>query len=487
MLVRGPPGSGKTTLSLALLEAFPGRRIMVTSRVGNEELHREFPWLGTNGGRDIHIIDTTGSAGEVARARKAQGEVGKLVRGASEEPSELASFLWLPPAVQQAWSELDDTEPSMVVVDSWDALIEAFLGRAGGATSETPNRAEVERVLLRQMAQAPVHLVLILEREEQTQLDYLVHGVLQTSIDFHEDRMERWLRLRKLRGVRIENALYPYTLEGAKFECIDPLRGRFSTRIGRAESEPDPSQGFIWPGCRSFAESFGRLPLGHWTLIEMDAAVPGYVAEMLSTPMIAGVLEKGGPVLILPEGRPAPASLWEALRASVPKQKFLNYLRIVSLADAPRSESALGRSEFARNILAFSVPKEGETPPTPEESPALKFLHSGGTPGAPGLVLVNVAGLHSMAAQVRRPITAEAVGSMPAAMREMVLGQALHGVVVGRTGDVVFEALRPAASLHLAVRTRQGRVLIHGVVPWTNRFLLVEGREPSPYSLLRVV
>ncbi len=487
MLVRGPPGSGKTTLSLALLEGFPGKKVMVTSRVPDQELGREFPWLGYTSGQEITIIDTTPGDGDVGAALKAQGEVTRLVRGPGGKSEDLRSFLWLPPALQEAWSHLDEGEPTMVVVDSWDALVEGFLGGMKGASLEVPDRPEVERLLLRQMGKASVHLVLVLEREEQTQLDYLVHGVVQTNIEFHDERMERWLRLRKLRGVRIENALYPFTLEGAKFECIEPLRAYRNLDVGRAEAEPDAVPGHLWPGSRSFADSFGRLPLGHVTLVEMDATVPRAVADILATPLIATVLEKGGPVLVLPDSRPAPAELWASLRASVPKQKFLNFLRFLEI-DSPQTRREVpGSQEFARTLLSLPPPKEGAPPTPPEESPPLKFLRTGGTPGAPGLLVVHVAGLYNMASALRVSITPEVVGSLPSSLREVITGQPLHGVVFGRTGNPMFEALRPVAALHLGVRTRQGRVLVHGIVPWTTSFLLVEGRDPSPYNLLRVV
>jgi KaiC/GvpD/RAD55 family RecA-like ATPase len=46
LLIRGPPGSGKTMLSLALVEGFPGRRVYVSLRVSREGLLEQIPWLG---------------------------------------------------------------------------------------------------------------------------------------------------------------------------------------------------------------------------------------------------------------------------------------------------------------------------------------------------------------------------------------------------------------------------------------------------------
>ncbi len=295
LLIRGPPGSGKTTLSMALLEAFRGDKILVTSRVPDRELHREFGWLGHNGSRAIRIVDTSEMDETVRHAAQVlKNSRDYLLAPRAHEDRDATQFLWLPPPMQEAWAHLDPTTPALVVVDSWDALVEGFLGGDGASAAEFPDRNQIERVLLRRMGKAPAHIIFILEREEQTALDYLVNGVVVTRREAHQERLRRWVDILKLRGVRITNATYPFTLEGARFDSILPVKPYEVLRAGLPDPEVDSLPGFIWPGSREFAECFGRLQFGKITLIELDSEASTAVGDLLTVPAMAHVLRRNG-------------------------------------------------------------------------------------------------------------------------------------------------------------------------------------------------
>ncbi|HEV2429310.1 MAG TPA: gas vesicle protein GvpD P-loop domain-containing protein, partial [Thermoplasmata archaeon] len=200
LIIRGPPGSGKSTLCLALLEASPGHRILLTSRVSREEFRREFPWMGENGMGSLEIIDTSETEVSVDGVARAAAEAALVTDARPSERRALSEFLQLPSAVQEAWSRIPTGGPSTIVIDSWDALVEQYLGIHGRTTHDGIDRAEIERMLLRRMARSRAHLVLALEREDQTQLDYLANGVFVTRREMTDDRLERWLLLPKLRG-----------------------------------------------------------------------------------------------------------------------------------------------------------------------------------------------------------------------------------------------------------------------------------------------
>lgn len=482
LLLRGPPGSGKTTLTLALLEAFPGDRFLVTSRVSGQELDREFPWLGTNAGNAIHVLDTSQSL-DAPTPEKGAPHFASLLKEDDASLRDLRTFMWLPPTLQDVWSNLDPNKPTMVVIDSWDALVEGYLGNLAAGGSGVPERQQLERVLLRRMASSPVHLVLVLEREEQSQLDYLTNAVVQTQIDLFEERLERWLRIRKVRGVRIENTLYPYTLEGGKFDAIEPLGPYRSVHLMHHEPEPDAMPGYIWPGSRAYAESFGRLAVGRMTLIELDAQVPRYVPEILLAPLVAHTVEKGGPALLMPETQPEPEEFYRGIKEKVPKAKFLQLVRFMTTPPAPGASPAPA-GEFARTVL-YAKPPDPSKPG--EEAEATKFLKTSGTPGTPAVVAVSITGIYAMAASFKMPITPEVVAAFSQAFTSGAMTRPYHVVIVGRSGVPLFEGLRSAASTHLRVRSRQGRALVYGVMPWTHPYLLTEGQDPAPYGLLRVI
>ncbi|MCI4321465.1 MAG: hypothetical protein L3K18_08545 [Thermoplasmata archaeon] len=491
LLVRGPPGSGKTTLCLALLEAAAGHRMLLTSRVTQAELLRGFPWLGDNGTSSIQIVDTGSLEGKLRDVARTAAKTNELVQGDSKEHDDLAEFLWLPSPIQEAWSRLPADAASIIVIDSWDALVEQYLGGFGPAPIDLPDRAEVERILLRQLSKGRSHVVIVLERRDETQLDYLVNGVIVTQREVGNDRLERWLHLPKLRGIRIANGYYPYTVEGARFQCIEPMKPYSELHKGKYEPEPDTMPGHLWPGSRSFAENFGRLPIGKTTLFETDADLPDQVLQMLIAPMVAAVTNSRGRTLIIPSPSLSAKEVWDSLKGTAAPARLEQGIRVIDVTGQLAGAAQEGAPELeplllpVRGLLPSSPPHPGSTEPPDTE--VRRFLSGGGVTGAPILAIAYLSGFASLAAALRAPITPEQVDNFPAMVQSMIGSSPMHLVALGRSGAPLLESLRPLASTHLHLRVRQGRVFVYGSRPWTSGLVLAEGSGQVPYDLLRVV
>jgi KaiC/GvpD/RAD55 family RecA-like ATPase len=491
LLIRGPPGSGKTTLCLALLEAAAGHRMLLSSRVSQAELSRGFPWLGENGHANIDIVDTGAIEATLREVARSAAETSRVVQGVDAAHRELSEFLWLPAPVQEAWSRLPPDAASIVVIDSWDALVEQYLGGYGPPVEGLPDRAEVERILLRQLARGRSHVVIVLERREETQLDYLVNGVIVTQREMANDRLERWLHLPKLRGIRIANAYYPYTVEAARFQCIEPIQAYAEMRKGRFEPEPDAMPGHLWPGSRSFAENFGRLPVGKTTLIETDSELQDQVLQLLLAPMIASVANQNGRALLIPSPSLSAKDVWESVRGTVARTKLEQAFRVVDTTGQLEGAARYSVQEFRPMIMSLRslVPAAPPAPGSlePPETEVRRFLAGGGANAGPVLSAIYVSGFSSLAAALRTPLTADQIDSFPAMVQSALGGAPMHVVVLGRTGVPLFESLRSIAAIHLHLRVRQGRVFAYGSKPWTSGLVLTEGTETAPYDLLRIV
>jgi KaiC/GvpD/RAD55 family RecA-like ATPase len=472
ILVRGPPGSGKSTFALALLESYRGRRFYISSRVSRPDLLRDHPWLAKNSG--ITIVDRASRADSLREAQKVMARAREMIRNPEEEPE--FQTLWLPAPIQEVWGETGPTNPGMVVIDSWDALVEKYLGAPRPASEGAPDRAELERLLIEQMARGPIFLVFVLEREEQTQLDYLVDGVLETTWEAHDGRPERWLHLRKLRGTRIEHPSYPYTLEGGKFQCILPLSSRLKLRYSARDPAPEEIPGSLWPGSTEFASAFGRLPVGALSTFERDPATSAAAVRLLVTPMVAEVLAGGGRVVHILPPNILPEEVWQTYQRFVDAKTFVRHVRLQCTAFA---------REVPPEIAEAIIPAPGpggpsSSPPIPE---TVAFLRSSDG-GKANLAVIWISGLRALSAMRGTPYTPE---NLPAIALGYVAGAAVHVLYVGVVGDPLLESLQAIASKRLRLRSRMGRVFVHGEEPATPVYVLSEGDERNAYHLLRLV
>jgi len=485
LIVRGPPGSGKTTLGLALLERAAGVKTLVSNRVSSDELIREFPWLGKDGASRIQLVDTTDAQYEDVPAAKRGAS--KLLETERTDRNQLTEFFALPSAMQRAWSQLPSDAPSTVVVDSWDALIENALTHGTTRPDGPTDRASIERTLLRWMGRAPTHLVLVLETDQQSQLDYLVNGVVVTRRELVDDRLERWLHLPKLRGIRIANATYPYTVEGAKFQCIEPLRPYAEIHRGDIDPKPDEMPGFIWPGSRSFAEAFGRLALGRVTLIEVDDEVPDYVVQHLLTPPKIQTVTSGGRVMVIPSPSLTADDIFLPIEDARPAGRLSDVFRVLDVSGQLARATRVSHPERSACLLSTKLLSAPDATTDPDDNEISRWLSGGLRGGAPSLATMYETGVEALGIALKAPITPEATRALAASVQSSLVGGNHHVIAVGRTNSPLLQPIRALASIHLRLMDRQGRELIYGLKPWTPGFVLTESRGAGPYDLLRIV
>ena len=118
--------------------------------------------------------------------------------------------------LQEIYQKVDDClpEPSLIIIDSLESLVERY----------QLNAQELIKTLQKDLVEfSGARLVIILETEKTTNWDYLVDGVVTLKREEHNDRLFRLLSMDKLRGIRINQPMYMYTLTGGKFDYCKPF------------------------------------------------------------------------------------------------------------------------------------------------------------------------------------------------------------------------------------------------------------------------
>ena len=240
LIVKGQAGTGKTILSLTMLEEMGiiDNSYYFSTRVSNRSLYSQFPWLKD---RDMlkNLIDASTDflkalypqseeytffrekrTYEMEKVEKAR-EVLQKLPGADEEfkrPETVATDNLLSlvkdgeiKELLQMYQKVDSClpDPSLIIIDSLESLIERY----------RINPTELIKALQKDLVEmSGVRLVIILETAENTQWDYLVDGVITLSKTEEDGRRYRKLSLDKMRGIRIEQPLYLYTLDNGRFD-----------------------------------------------------------------------------------------------------------------------------------------------------------------------------------------------------------------------------------------------------------------------------
>src|SRR5271157_4660818 len=292
LLIKGLPGTGKTTLALEILNTLCEKKngVYISTRVDPQRLYATTPWIS-----DIippkNVINAT------------QNRLLKSLKGATRELSEYDAVLDF---FRVFFDEAEEMDNPMIVIDSWDAV----LNYTSHFIEDTQH--SFEQNMCEFARDTGIHLILVSEFADTMPLDYIVDGVVTMeqfklmgssgtdSPNSMRTRHARQIRLNKLRGVEIRQKTYTTTLHGGRFSYFEPYREHQDARIASdVVRVPDPGESRISTGIPDLDILTGGLKYGSCNVIEIDHGVGKRYYQIL-TALASNALKNGRGVFILP-------------------------------------------------------------------------------------------------------------------------------------------------------------------------------------------
>jgi KaiC/GvpD/RAD55 family RecA-like ATPase len=190
LLIKGNPGTGKTTFALTLLDNLndDSNYFYISTRLSLKQLSLYYPWIEKFFSRDEN---KSGYKFEDARL---------------DEPESL---------FERITNQLMDVKSPVIIIDTWDTIA-SFMDRE--------SRLNNERVLQIWRERAGAKLIFLSETFDLGILDSIVDGVITLNNTISGSTNNRQMTINKLRGLPIGCSSYSYSLYDGVFYTSDLIR-----------------------------------------------------------------------------------------------------------------------------------------------------------------------------------------------------------------------------------------------------------------------
>ena len=427
LLIKGLAGTGKTTVALEILKAAgEGRGAYLSSRVPKELLETHIPamkkTIENQDFLDIRLEDMTSVLDLVMQLTK-------------------------------------DKKVKTIVFDSWDGLAKEL---------DPKERLRAEKTLMAVANNSGAQFIFVSEEPGATTIDYLVDGIVEVVRAEEHDRALREFIIHKLRGTKIPQHKYIFTLLEGKFTFFGPYAIPDYAKLNRFVQRPDIGESYSF-GSGALDRLFGGIIPGSTMAIEYDEHVPYPALRAIELPPIINFLSMGRSAILLP----LPGANDERTRSILAKSsgetavsnrlRILNVLRTsdIKTADLPKNATPKEIHEIVTN----------ETARLRLES-ANKSV----------LLVKSISALENLFAS-------DLDSLLEVTSQEIITLQQSHDA------DILFLAkdspirsrILSMSSSYATLFVKDGTVLIYGVKPHTGIYALQHLEDPTSPSLTQLV
>ncbi|MEM2143794.1 MAG: ATPase domain-containing protein [Candidatus Jordarchaeaceae archaeon] len=194
--IKGNAGTGKTTLALELAKLFPVncKAVYLSTHISLERLYEQFPWSEPCI-RQENVLDANADTYPDTKQEA------------------LFEYVDKPNFMRSLYSKVMGSRDNIIIVDSLNTL---------KSNLKIPfDDFSIENDILEIANRLNAKVLFISELLGESKLDYVVDGVLRLEKEIVDGRLLRKLYIEKIRGAKIENPTYLFTLKDGRFTCFD--------------------------------------------------------------------------------------------------------------------------------------------------------------------------------------------------------------------------------------------------------------------------
>ncbi|MEM4949019.1 MAG: gas vesicle protein GvpD P-loop domain-containing protein [Candidatus Jordarchaeales archaeon] len=424
LLVKGDPGSGKTIFALSVCNAFSKSYecFYVTSRSTADEIKRYYP-IVEKFFDERRVIDATESKAEV-----------KLETAISLRMYDKPSFL------QRLYSIIHSTigaekRAPLVVVDSLEALKESMkLAR---------DDSSLEDALIDIARETEGKILFVSESAEKSFLDYLVDGIVTLRKEEDNGHLLRFIKIEKLRGIKVVRPTYLFTLEGGIFNATRFEAFSMTQKIIQSNEKfeliyREPTiKGRVSTGIRQLDELIGGYIKGSLNLIEVAKGV-GEFHDYFYLPTVINHVISGGKVVIIPPGGLSASFIRHVLTRILPEASVRNNITIVKYMYGEESDTTMLKGKNLLEDAEFFFRQLGEE----------------------GLI---VFGMDTLQHVYGLDELKRSLGRLVARIKH----DKIVAVGIVKYGQEIIDLLNHLADTHLMVKNVNGNIIAYGIIPCT--------------------
>ncbi|MGQ4915209.1 MAG: ATPase domain-containing protein [Candidatus Asgardarchaeia archaeon] len=322
LLVKGNPGVGKTIFSLETLnELSDYKGIYFSTRDSIDSIMLQVPWIKEiiPSNRFISV-----SSSSLSYARK------ELTARNSIVLSTLPNFLKsLYIEILNMRKNAEDTN-ILVIIDSIDAL---------SATLDVSER-EIMKQIKNLFSKLNAKAIVTTETSNLTKIEFMADGVVLLEKSEFDGRTLRLIKIEKLRGLRIQNPFYVFTLEGGHFYCF---RKKWFFKLSK-KVPPHPvirdvidvkdgSRAKLSSGLKQLDMITGGFNGGSCILFSYSNKISSFEYGVLAENFVENFLLQNRHVLYITKKAVNPELDFDRFMNLVDEEKVRKYLHIISLFD----------------------------------------------------------------------------------------------------------------------------------------------------------